>query len=472
MMPLADARRRAEHFAAAADGHPVAVMDAETLAFLGLIEQLRTLDMPTPDPAFSADLRILLMAAAPAELVAAPMQRRPSRSVSTLRPRTRRVASVAAATCIVAGSGLGVAAASQSALPGDALYPIKRGIENVQVSVAGSHAGIGHQYLQAASTRLNEVRGLSITRGDDPSTPSLMSVTLDDFTVQATDGARELIAAYRQDGNIGAIMELRLFTMDSTQQLLAIDRTAPDEVEGDLLTAAVWVTKIDLTARVVCATCSALPPITAQDFQALQSEQSGLPSAFPEPSILPGILPGSPPVVPPGIPPGNAPPPGLVGPTSGDQQLLPPAATSGSPPAGGVPPQVGPKPPGGLTPPLVTSSAPGDPTVPVPTTPVGTSIATTVPTGTLPTLPTFTTPTVTVPPPSTSVVPTTTTPTVTTPTVTQTTTTVVPTTTTPTVTSTTTVVPTTTEVTVTTPTVSATETSVTVVTPSDTPSTS
>ena len=59
-----------------------------------------------------------------------------------------------------------MAVASQSALPGDALYPIKRAIENTEAGVRVSDDAKGETILSNASGRLNEVDKL--TRGPTP----------------------------------------------------------------------------------------------------------------------------------------------------------------------------------------------------------------------------------------------------------------------------------------------------------------
>jgi Domain of unknown function (DUF5667) len=290
MMSMASARRRAEQFAVAADGFATTALDAETQTFLQLVEQLRTLEVPAPDPAFTAHLRTQLMAAAGEELVAAPISRAPATRPRSAEPRSRRIVSIAASVCIVMGSGMGVAAASQSALPGDALYPLKRGIENVAVSIASGPADRGHEYVVAAGTRLTESQALVITRSDDPSTSALVSTTLGDFRSEAQHGADELITAYNNDRGDASILELRNFANDSAQQLQALGMTVPSDVRRDVLLAARKLTFIDKRARVACSTCSALAPITLSgQFSALQhAVKDGAPWLAPGLSGQPG----------------------------------------------------------------------------------------------------------------------------------------------------------------------------------------
>ena len=154
-------------------------------------------------PDFAADLRDRLMDEAPE---AARRRRRghaPGRRGRELpgqsappygghRRRCRR---------LVVGSTAGVAAASQSALPGETLYPVKRGIEQHQVTVARSDHGKGSEYLDQASTRLDEISDLAVAHADDPSTPGLVRDTLEDFATQADDGAERADRVLRDDGD-------------------------------------------------------------------------------------------------------------------------------------------------------------------------------------------------------------------------------------------------------------------------------
>ncbi|MBA2717222.1 MAG: hypothetical protein H0U51_09265, partial [Propionibacteriales bacterium] len=262
MMSSASTRKRAEEFAAAVDGRFVSVPD-ETRTFLALVEQLRDLDTPRPDRGFAVDLRARLVAAAQTELTSSPVDS-PStdRRSSRLEPRRRRIMSVAASVCIVAGSGVGAAAASQSALPGDALYPVKRVIERVELSIAGSSAERGQEYLESADTRLTEIQGLALTRPDDLETPALIGQALDEFSAQATAGADSLIRAYHRESSEQSIVDLREFTDESAAKLDVLGEAIPAEAHLELLAAAETLTSIDAAAREACPACSALAPLT------------------------------------------------------------------------------------------------------------------------------------------------------------------------------------------------------------------
>jgi Domain of unknown function (DUF5667) len=416
MMSMADARRQAAEFAAAADGHATATLDAETQAFLSIVAQLRALDAPVPSPTFTATLRSQLLAAASAVLVAAPVERPPAPPAQPPKPRRRRILSVAASLCILAGSGMGVAAASQSALPGDVLYPVKRGIEDVGVSVASVPAARGHEYIDSASTRLSEVQALAITRADDPSTAALIAATLADFDGEAKNGSRDLIAAYHQDSSDVYIVDLRTFASDSAQKLRVLGTTVPADARDDVLGAARTIVAIDSAASTACPWCGSFQPITMSgDFAALQQGVTGalVPLAPVETGVSGRRFPGvtSPTLL---APRGQAVGQDLL---TAPPLLLPPVAAPGELPS----PQAG-NPAQQVSPTVTTSALPTSPLITTSLSPSTTVPATTVSTTTLPpttpittTLPTTTIPTTTLP---TTTIPTTTLPTTTLPTTT------------------------------------------------------
>src|SRR6187200_2485029 len=221
MRRLVTARTRAEEFAAAVDDRSAngATAHADEYAeFLGLVSQLRDIEQPVLRPDFAAELRERLMDEAPEALAEGSVVPRKDATVVSFpsSPRRRKATAVAAAA-IVLGSTAGVAAASQSALPGETLYPVKRGIENIELTVARSDHGKGSEYLDQASTRLDEATDLTVAHADDPSTPGLVRDTLEDFATQADDGASSLMESYREDGDEQSISELRAFADESAR---------------------------------------------------------------------------------------------------------------------------------------------------------------------------------------------------------------------------------------------------------------
>jgi hypothetical protein len=270
MRRLVTARTRAEEFAAAVDHRAADASGSpahadEYAEFVALVSELRDIEQPLLRPDFAADLRERLMSEAPdalAEGAATPRSRRDATVVSFPASPRRRTASVVAAAAIVLGSTAGVAAASQSALPGETLYPVKRGIEQLELSVNRSDHGKGSEYLDQASTRLDEVVDLTVAHADDPSTPGLVRDTLEDFASQADDGANALMQSYREDGDASSIAELRQFADQSAQRLDALTGSIPSEATDALANAADALSRLDKTAQTLCPDCSSLPTLS------------------------------------------------------------------------------------------------------------------------------------------------------------------------------------------------------------------
>ncbi|MYT24672.1 hypothetical protein GTW69_31090 [Streptomyces sp. SID7760] len=139
-------------------------------------------------------------------------------SLRKLRPRSRWSKGIAAGGLTVgvaAGAFSGVAAASTDALPGDSLYPVKRGMEDLKLGMADEDADRGELYLDQASNRLSEARRL-MERGRagtlDHESLGAIRRALDGMKHDAAEGHRLLQAAYERDGSLGPIQTLSSFS--------------------------------------------------------------------------------------------------------------------------------------------------------------------------------------------------------------------------------------------------------------------
>ncbi|MGW6058141.1 DUF5667 domain-containing protein [Streptomyces sp. NPDC055189] len=135
-----------------------------------------------------------------------------------LKPRSRLSKGIAAGGLTVgvaAGAFSGVAAASSDALPGDSLYGLKRGMEDLKLGMADDSSDKGGIYLDHASTRLNEARRLMERgRSGDLDHESLGEIrrALSGMRHDATEGHRLLHEAYERDGSLGPMQTLSAFS--------------------------------------------------------------------------------------------------------------------------------------------------------------------------------------------------------------------------------------------------------------------
>lgn len=248
MTSLFSARRRAEEFADALDG-PTAPRE-ELLPYVTLATRLRSHAPVDPRPEYVADLRERLLTAADELLVPGDPLVLPARRT----PRERRLVAAASVAVVLAGS-TGLAAAAQEALPGETLYPVKRGIERAQAGLSVSDAGKGRDLLAQAQDRLGEVRGLLAQDRQDaaPQVPE----TLADFTVQAQQGSELLLGSFRDGRDPADVGTVREFTAAAIVALQDLARTAPPEAQDGLVSAALALRDIDEQARALCSSCAA-----------------------------------------------------------------------------------------------------------------------------------------------------------------------------------------------------------------------
>ncbi|MGW7020503.1 DUF5667 domain-containing protein [Streptomyces decoyicus] len=143
---------------------------------------------------------------------------RATKSMGRLRPRSRLSKGLAAGGLTVgvaAGAFTGVAAASSDALPGDSLYGLKRGMEDLKLNMADDDSDRGLLYLDQAAIRMMEARRLmERARVADLDHEALSEVrkALAGVTHDAGEGHRLLHQAYERDGSLGPIQALNSFT--------------------------------------------------------------------------------------------------------------------------------------------------------------------------------------------------------------------------------------------------------------------
>ena len=256
MTSLFPSQRAAEDFDSVVEGLASPAVADRYADLFATVETLRTQPEVLPRAEFASDLRSRLMTEAATVLVpAAPVVRRlePSRA----RKRNRRIGTLAAGLVIVGGTA-GMAAAAQGSLPGDALYPVKRGIEQASVAVHPSDAGKGAAQLDQARTRLAEVKAL---QAQDSPDEALIASTLESFRSAAAAGSDKLFTAYQADGDTSDISTVRAFTSDQMAQVADLsDASIP--VDGDqLVDTADLLADIDQQARVLCAACAPQAPL-------------------------------------------------------------------------------------------------------------------------------------------------------------------------------------------------------------------
>jgi uncharacterized protein DUF5667 len=251
-------RRQAEEFAARVDAPAGSTVDARADPLLRVVGELRRhgeLVAEDPRPEFAAALRTRLVAEAATVF---DQQAASALPVRQRRHNERRLV-VAATVAVLVGGSAGMAAASEHALPGEVLYPVKRVIESVRVGTATSSADRGRDLLSQASGRLQEVRDL--LGSDSAAADAEVPATLAQFDSQARAGADELMGSYRDTGDPTTIATVRLFASHGMSTLAALSAAAPEEDQSELRTSEGTLRDIDQLASGLCQDCTSLPAL-------------------------------------------------------------------------------------------------------------------------------------------------------------------------------------------------------------------
>ena len=285
MIPAFPARKRAEEFdrmvatSVAADRRSSTAADElrDLAVFASSLSSVG--DSAAPSRDFSVSLRERLMEAADTDLVPLPRAERTVERKLTVgparKPRRQRKLTVAiAAMAIVGGTG-GAAAASQTALPGDSLYPVKRAVENVSAGFTVSTHARGVRVLEDAGTRLREAKTLV---NDAPLTDAeQVTTTLESFSRQAAHGSDLLISDFERTQDDDSLAQLRTFAADGVEELAELSPQAPERAESAVSDAAQTLVLIDQAAAQLCPTCDGgITELPATLVSGLTSEIDGL----------------------------------------------------------------------------------------------------------------------------------------------------------------------------------------------------
>jgi hypothetical protein len=289
--------------------------DAELRRLVETAEALRALPVrpPGPRPEFREALRDRLVEEAALvrgtrSVGGAPVpgQRR-QRPAGDGRRRVRRVVAAAVAVSLLGGTG--AALASSTALPGQTLYPLKRGVEDVRLAVAGSDAARGATELDLARTRLDEAERLLVAEGGGSPEPARRS--LEEFSSTALSGVRLLLRAYDAEDDEAHLREVTTFLDATLPRLQRLQAEAPDGLDPAIARLVGDLGSLQARLDQVLAACDG--PCSAPG-QAGTAQDAPAPDARP----LPGAAAAPAPVA------------------SGSAVPVPPAVTgaAGPPPAG------------------------------------------------------------------------------------------------------------------------------------------
>jgi len=234
---------------------PRAQWDEEVALLVSCAEQLCESAVIEPSAEFRSSLRTQLMTEAATAL--APTGTRPARShrpqVYTPSAGFRRRLAGATAALVTAGGFVGLVGASAQALPGEMLYPVKRGVENVELAFHKDDPSRGEFRLNQASERLAEARRL--TESGAPQSNEHVAGALDDFAEQAKDGSGALFRSYGQNGSSKDITAVNDFSATAATDLAQLSGKVPSDADQSFQTAAITVSELVTKASSLCTSC-------------------------------------------------------------------------------------------------------------------------------------------------------------------------------------------------------------------------
>ena len=251
MIANVSAHRRANAFAqaledrtdqgTAAEQPAESAEPAEQGRLLALASGLGELPRPTLDPEVKVVQRAQLVAAMEAMLLEGTVgggvssgptvpEQRTSAGVPTGPPRSgncvprsrwsKGLAAGGLTVGVAAGAFGGVAAASSDALPGDSLYGLKRGMEDIKLGMADDDSAprraLPRPCLDPAE-RSPPADGTGPLRPSGPRIPGRDPARPGGMKHDATEGHRLLHQAYERDGSLGPIATLSSFSASHRQ---------------------------------------------------------------------------------------------------------------------------------------------------------------------------------------------------------------------------------------------------------------
>lgn len=206
-----------------------------------------------PRASFRDSLREQLMAEAATVLEVLPAAT-PVPATSGARQRdVRRRAAVITAALVASAGTVGLVGSSASAVPGEMLYPVKRGMENVQLALHRDDASRGEFQLARASERLAEAKTLAV---GDASAQHQVSDLLTDFATTATDAWASMDDAFASDPSTGTMQTVSDFAQSAALELTSLKTSLPEDATPSFSDATDVVLAMTAGAGKLCPTCT------------------------------------------------------------------------------------------------------------------------------------------------------------------------------------------------------------------------
>ena len=217
-------RRAAEELDALLEGHLSSDEAGSEVRRLAALASTVVEERPGPVATLSDDRRLLMRDRLLDEIAAmgspAP-ETVPATGARTRRPVRAALATGLASTMIAA---TGVTVAAQEALPGDALYGLKKGTETVRMNLAADATQAARLELRFAEARLEEV-----TAGASRLPSDALVGAMAEMDQRSLAGAQQLVLAAEQEGDEQLLVEVDAFLERQSSGLVEVFARLPIE---------------------------------------------------------------------------------------------------------------------------------------------------------------------------------------------------------------------------------------------------
>jgi hypothetical protein len=253
-----------------------------------------------PTEAFRAELRERLVAAATLAAEQAADQPRLGRAARRRRPRRpvrgrwrRRLITSAVGVAMISAAAAGIAVASENALPGEWLYPVKRTVERAELALPGSQAQRGQRYLDQANARLWEVQQTLSRAGAKPMNPhtvNQLGTTLDSMRSSVQRGGALITSGFVPAQGDAGLRRLSGFINAQRAPVAALENQLPEPLANRAPSLLALFNQLGEQVTQLSKGTVSVPLISAPAHQPASRHESVHPlaEAPPHPELAPG----------------------------------------------------------------------------------------------------------------------------------------------------------------------------------------
>jgi Domain of unknown function (DUF5667) len=205
--------------------------------------------------------------------------------------RGRVLVAAAAALCLLVSLSAMSLLMARDALPGQALYGVKRSAESAELGLTFGAESRGFKHLQFATARIDELEALAAAGGPAVSSSDAgpYQAALEAFDAEAAAGSRLLTQA-ATSGNGSLLDALHSWAPQQSERIGALGRALPEQPASQAAESR------DLLSRIAERATALRPRLGCQQVTSGTADDIGpLPAAGPCDPVLPGSGPAPPP---------------------------------------------------------------------------------------------------------------------------------------------------------------------------------